>query len=343
MSTQTTRTLFQAAALIGLVLSPASAMAYDFYESCAPTTNHETTLDTADVLIILDKSGSMGGDGDSNGNSKMLLAQQSIEEVSNSTFRDGPCNEMDQSGCDLVRLGLGYFSGGSNVNIIPQERDAGNEDIITDQVYNYSPGGGTYIGKAAKEIHDSNELDDTDRIGIGVIISDGQASSNGTVEQALYYLCEARNRANGPVQTFQVGFGAGADPEMNALFAAAGGTGQCCQGDGCDPEQPGLDPLRSVHPAHQERGPPRRHRRGCGQQPRPDERLLVHRRDPGQQRPGAQGRAARHHRQRRLHLPARYPASLPARLRRLGGPGGHARELLPRRARAGLGHAPRAA
>ncbi len=200
---------------------------YDFDESCAPTTLHETQRAAPDALVILDKSGSMAWTGgyDINGNalSKMSIARDAIAELTSAVYKSGPCTSMDRSGCDDVRVGLGWFSGSSGVDVLPGED---TKSSIISTVNSYNPNGGTYVGQAARRIYESHQLRTAERVGIGVLITDGEPSGTQTTEQTVHYLCAARN--DYAILTFAVGFGVGADPVTNNLFAAAGGTGQCC-------------------------------------------------------------------------------------------------------------------
>ena len=66
------------------------------------------------------------------------------------------------------------------------------------------------------------------QIGIGVLITDGEPNTKATIEETVFHFCEMSNRPR-PVFNHVVGFGSGADPRMNSLFAAAGGTGTCCR------------------------------------------------------------------------------------------------------------------
>ena len=227
--TYTTRIVasLAATALLGVSL-PASAQDYDFDETCAPKTRVETKISAPKVLMILDRSGSMSSG--LAGVSKLTVAKLAINEVAASSYRSGPCNAMNDSGCDEIELGLGWFAGGSAVSVVPAED---NKFPIATTLAGWNASGGTNTGLAAKRIHDSAELAETDSAGVGVIITDGGPSSGTTIADAVYYACEARNRNAGAVPTYLVGLGFGTDARMNAFMAAAGGTGECCQGAGC--------------------------------------------------------------------------------------------------------------
>ena len=205
---------------------------YDFDPMlCAPETRHTVLSKRPSLLLVLDTSGSMDGRGSAT-RSKLELAKEAIEEVALSTNRDGTCDEGpggETVGCDLVAMGLGRFSNNAQVSVDPGEDKAAE---VISKVKAYKADGGTYIGKAAKLIHDNPALGGPNSIGIGVLVSDGQPTGVQTTRQTLHYLCKARDRKPRTVLSFAVGFGRGADPEMNNLFAAAGGTGFCCKASG---------------------------------------------------------------------------------------------------------------
>ena len=206
----------------------APASAYQFSEMCAPTTNHDTTVGTPDVVVVVDVSGSMGEQG-GGGKTKIQIARESITELATAVGKPGPCTAMNATSCDQVRLGLGYFSNDSNIDVKPGED---SYIQVKSKVATYVPTNGTYMGQAAKKLAASTELANASRIGVGVLITDGEPSSKSTVERTMYHYCEMRDRTK-PVVNYAVGFGAGADPRTNSLFAAAGGTGECCAGSSC--------------------------------------------------------------------------------------------------------------
>ncbi len=225
-----TRHIAEASALLALILTPALSWAYDFSDMCAPTTRHDTKLSTPDVLIILDTSGSMRREGNAAGDSKLSIAQDAISELATAVGKSGPCNQgVDESGCDVVRLGLGEFNNGSVVDVTPEED---SYEDIKDTVDGYNASGGTNMGQAARRLAESDELSNADQLGLGVLITDGEPNGQSTIERTVYNFCEMRKRAN-PIFNYAVGFGLGADPATNSLFAAAGGTGECCKGSAC--------------------------------------------------------------------------------------------------------------
>ena len=241
MSRTTRHTVTLAALAMSMTLGAtyAHAQHYDFDESCAPTTTHDSSKGAPDALVILDRSGSMDqfGGYDSGGNwrSKLYIAKQAVTELTNAIYKPGTCSATDKSGCDDVLMGVGWFSISAGVDVAPADDTA---SAIQTAVNNYPYKCQTQHGAAAKAIYNSAELAASDRVGIGLIVTDGQpyqdgswGSTKATIEETLYYLCKARSRPT-PTLTFMVGFGTGTDVKMNNIFAAAGGTGQCCVDSG---------------------------------------------------------------------------------------------------------------
>jgi hypothetical protein len=189
--------------------------------------------------MVLDQSGSMSDssgydiDGDGSDESRWDAAVRTIKDVSTATHRDGTCDSSDRSGCDEIRLGLGFFDSGSSKPVAPGED---TEEDVYDALDARGPAGGTQVGEAGKVINDDTELADPSRPGVGVIISDGVPDDATTTQTAVRQLCSARNRTTGPAITFAVGFGGNTNVAINSFLAAAGGTGTCCYGSSapCD-------------------------------------------------------------------------------------------------------------
>lgn len=220
------------AVVFGLVsvLYPALVKGYDFDSMCSPASEYNSTDNKApDVIVIVDVSGSMGGDG-GGGKTKIQIAQESISELAQSVGHTGPCTMIDSSGCDKIRLGLGRFSGTSALDVSPAEDSYRDVDLTVD---GYVVGGGSYSGSAAEILAGSIELLTAPYQGIGVLITDGNQSSKGTVEQTIHHYCEMRERDSGQVINLVVGLGLDSNAQLNSFFAAAGGTGECCLGTGC--------------------------------------------------------------------------------------------------------------
>ncbi len=236
---------------LALVTCASTALAYDFDESCAPTTLHDSETTRPDTLIMLDNSCSMSG-GAGNGQTKMEVSQDVIGELADAVAKTGPCTATDQSGCDDVFLGVGWFSIEAGVDVVPGD-DTGT--AIKNAVNDYPLKCQTQHGAAARAIFNSNELATSDRLGVAIIVTDGApyqgggyGSTKDTVEETLHYLCASRLRPT-PTLSFMVGFGNGTNVEMNDLFSAAGGSGKCCFGSGCT-YQPGelWDPCVALPP-----------------------------------------------------------------------------------------------
>ncbi|MGM0557191.1 MAG: hypothetical protein ACQEVA_12485 [Myxococcota bacterium] len=217
-----------------LIAAPSTAAAWQFSDQCAPRTSHDTSGTAPNVLMVLDQSGSMTTssgydlDGDGEDETRWEAATRTIKDVSTATHRDGPCDDTDKSGCDTIRLGLGFFDDSSSKPVPP------GEDTETD-IYSAldarSPSGGTQVGEAGKVIRQDDELSKPARPGVGVIISDGVPDDAATTHTAVRQLCAARQRSTAPNLTFAVGFGGDTNVAINSFLAASGGTGTCCTGD----------------------------------------------------------------------------------------------------------------
>ena len=228
---------FLFAAVIGaltVMLAPSGASAWVFDDTCAPRTSHNTSAAEPAVYTILDRSGSMtatsGYDltGDGSEEDRWEASEIVINDVASATHRSGTCNPpTDRSGCDTIRFGLGYFGDTADAGVTPGEDTMG---AISTSLDNTGLQTDTYTGMAADLIADSPALDDASRPSIGVIITDGIAEDEETMEHAINRLCEVRERGTSPIQTYVVGFSGDADQALNSILAAAGGTGQCCYG-----------------------------------------------------------------------------------------------------------------
>jgi hypothetical protein len=235
-------------AIVAAAMSLSAQASAQYVFSCYPPTEHAIGPTAPNVLMMLDMSGSMGASsgedifGDSGNESKYEVAEFAIGDVANSIYDPGAC----PGNCDDVRLGLAYFPGGSSDPFAYSAETVGEDsapDVIT-WLANNSPNGRTPTGEAARYIRDTNELRDSSRPNIAILISDGEPSDNGSTaasnqaRNTVDFLCDANRRTNNPqVTTYVVGFGAGSNENINSAFAAAGGTGHCCQGTSapCDP------------------------------------------------------------------------------------------------------------
>jgi hypothetical protein len=214
--------------LMSLLPATASAQSYTFDPMCAPKSTYPTGLNAPNLVTILDKSGSMDNDS-GNGVSKWNVARQVIRELADATSRTGTCTALDRSGCDQVRLGLGFFCGDSILNFDANEdtKAAAYAALLATNTC-----GGTNMGEGTKWFRSSAALKDVNRSSIGLFITDGAPSPKETLPPGIANLCAAKNRASSPVVTYVVGFGAGAEPQSNSMMAAAGGTGVCKKSNG---------------------------------------------------------------------------------------------------------------
>ena len=110
---------------------------YDFAESCAPTTFHDTTSQTPDVIVITDVSGSMSSNG-GGGKTKMQIAKEAITELAVAVGRPGIDCPVDPTHCDDIRLGLGKFANvaEASIDIEPAEDSYLSVDATVNR---YSP------------------------------------------------------------------------------------------------------------------------------------------------------------------------------------------------------------
>ena len=245
-----------AAALFGAgsMLAAAQATAYTFNDICAPETVHDTSYNAPRGMVIIDRSLSMVPPL----SNRLDTAKLAIGEFADLMSNPGPCTSS--ASCDVMQLGLGWFSGEnttgdpySHIDIqAAEDTTDGSPSPFLSTLYAYGGIGFTMTGEAAKQIALATSLTDASRTNIGIIVTDGQpiaygiginamgqwydvypAGTRRTVQETFHYLCEARDRASAPVSTYMVGFSADADEDLNSLFAAAGGTGACCKGSGC--------------------------------------------------------------------------------------------------------------
>jgi hypothetical protein len=197
----------------------AAAQSYTFDNSCAPVTRYETGREAPNVLVILDNSGSMSG-------TKWNTAVTVVRELADAVIRSGACNLTSRAGCDDGRLGLGYFGSAAWTDVQPADRDSSQP--IKTSLNNTSPNGSsTNMSIGTAQISGNTTLLDASRTGIGVFITDGEPNPSTSTQGAKNNLCTARQRAVAPVATYVVGFGSGANPHINSMLAAAGGTGVC--------------------------------------------------------------------------------------------------------------------
>ncbi len=210
----------------GALLVSTQAFAHTFDDMCAPLTEHTPGFDNPNVMLVVDKSGSMKTEM-SPGWSRWRTATAVIGEVTTDLERPGPCPTPNDASCDPVRWGLGFFSSSARLELEPAEDTSAEiRRILGDTV----PSGETQTHTGANLLVSSVRLRDGDRPQVGVIVTDGAPDLANTARQAVRHICTARTRASGPVTTYTVGFGPGSNQAVNGFMAAAGGTGQCCEG-----------------------------------------------------------------------------------------------------------------
>jgi len=219
-------------------LLPATATAYSF--TCSPETDHTIATAAPNVYIMLDKSGSMNNPSTVAGLTRLEAANLAVDEVTRDRNTVGPCAMPGVPTCDEVRFGLGTFSAGASTQL-PVKEDS--NVVSSYEIFGQLPSSGsgwTDVGAAAENIRDEGSLAVPGGTNIGILISDGgpsrSCSNSGAIDtsiEAVNALCDAKLRTNNPVLTFSVGFGTDSSADTNALFAAAGGTGSCCQASDC--------------------------------------------------------------------------------------------------------------
>lgn len=159
------------------------------------------------VLILLDKSGSMRNDVD--GQSKWDISLQAIEGL------------LAEYG-DRIRFGLVLYPDGNRCAPGRVLVDVGqdNEQEILETLANFRPDGSTPIGASLEAARNYEGLADPNRPNYALLLTDGDERCGGDGEAAVRAL---RNQ-DPEVKTFVVGFGGGVDAaELNAM-AVAGGT-----------------------------------------------------------------------------------------------------------------------
>lgn len=202
---------------------------------CAPLTQHNTLIGQPNVQMVVDNSGSMAS------SSKHTTARDVLGELADWSY-GGPGCGSDGTNCDKLRLGLHFWSTGKNTEI------SANEDTqkfhIVNAFNNNWPSGGTEFHQAIELLRDENKLKDANTPNIGIMVTDGVPNTGSTLPNSLKLTCQIRKRTPAPIATYVLGFGSGNAENVNSLVAAAGGTGQCCLGNGCTMGDPStaLDP-----------------------------------------------------------------------------------------------------
>jgi hypothetical protein len=209
--------------------------------NCAPRTSHDVGIGTPRVQVVMDNSGSMGSSISGDSRSKHNIARDVLADLADWSY-DGFGCASDGSNCDRLHLGVHFWSSGKNTARSAQEDTDGNR--IKQIFNNHWPSGGTYFHKAAELLRDENALNSPSNPNFGLMVTDGAPSGTSTVVSNIGITCDLRDRATAPVGTFVLGFGGNNAEQINSMVAAAGGTGNCCEGSGCDVNDPAqqLDP-----------------------------------------------------------------------------------------------------
>ncbi len=199
--------------------------------NCAPRTEHEVGIGTPRVQVVMDNSGSMGWTISGDPRSKHNIARDVLADLADWSFDDYGC-ASDGTDCDRLHLGVHFWAGGKNTARSAQEDTHGN--MMRNIFNSHPPSGGTYFHQAAELLRDENALTDPANPNFGLMVTDGAPSTTWTVSNSIEIMCNLRDRATAPVGTFVLGFGGNNAVQVNSLVAAAGGTGSCCEGSGCD-------------------------------------------------------------------------------------------------------------
>lgn len=236
------RTWWTSLFLFGCIgLGSQAAFAHTFDDMCAPLTDHTPGFDSPNVLLVVDRSGSMATEM-SPGMTRWMTAKTVIEEITVDLERPGPCNDPLDATCDPIRWGLGFFSSTGSLRVEPGEDSASsiNADIAATR-----PSGQTQTHTGVDVLKRSRRLLTDDRPQVAVLVTDGAPDSAVTARQAVRDICSLRDRSQAPVTTYVVGFGPGSNQRVNGFMAAAGGTGMCCYQAGypCGPDEQ-VDPCQ---------------------------------------------------------------------------------------------------
>jgi hypothetical protein len=159
------------------------------------------------VLIVLDRSGSMGED--LGNTTKWDVAVSAVDDL------------LDSFGAG-IRFGLVLYSADDECTAGQVEVDVadGSAANIRTALSTAVPDGYTPIGGTIAALEAYAGLQDTSRDNYILLLTDGEETCDGDGAAAV----EAINAANPSVRTFVVGFGAGVDPDALNAMAVAGGT-----------------------------------------------------------------------------------------------------------------------
>lgn len=160
---------------------------------------------TPNIYMMLDESGSMGG------GSKWPDATGAIN------------NTVDNMKDDN-NFGLGTFSSGARNRVTPA---ADTQSDIRSALNSARPGGGTNIPRAIQTSMDAHDDADDSNAAASIIITDGNTRGE---TRAIRKACEHRDKVG---KLFVIGLKSGTDQQYNNALAAAGGSGNCSNGNIC--------------------------------------------------------------------------------------------------------------
>ncbi|MAS36627.1 MAG: hypothetical protein CL610_21665 [Anaerolineaceae bacterium] len=155
----------------------------------------------ADIMLLIDTSGSMEADG------KLEQAKQAAEAF---------IENMEPAN----RVGLALFSEGYEIRV-PLDNVETNQQRVINNILGLRAEGGTALYYSLQEVVNfMNEQDDSDRIRAVVLLSDGADTSEGgpTLNDTLRAISASRESLN-PIIVIPVAYGADAD--INALNSIA--------------------------------------------------------------------------------------------------------------------------
>ena len=211
-----------------------------------PICTPDPVTTAGNLMLVLDRTGSMGDPHyfDDDGflvpfdPLKRDIALNAVNEIATIVYRKGSCSLENGEQCDLARIGLASFS----TNPPPVIHTPPVEDFLTvlPAIFEeISFGGATPLGEALMLLPQMEELKDTSRRHAAVVITDGIPNSPDAwtaVVDSIASVCELSQREVSPVKVYILGallFG-DAPKQLMSYIAAAGGTGECCEGLNCD-------------------------------------------------------------------------------------------------------------
>ena len=148
----------------------------------------------ADIMLLLDTSGSMNGE-------KLELAKTAAGEFVNIVEREAPDN----------RIGLATFSDGVSVRVVLGTVES-NSTQMRSEISSLQATGGTALYQAILEIVDQmRESDEGDRIRILVVLSDGADTASSANLNEVVEAIGASIQSRNPVIVIPIAYGTDAD------------------------------------------------------------------------------------------------------------------------------------